>query len=395
MEFSIKAGSPEKQKAGCVVAGVFEPRRLSDAAKALDRAAKGRISCDLAPGRPGRKARLHALAARSSRRRGRARVCCVGLGKEDDFGPKAVPRGGARGGARARAKAGPRMRCCTWPSYRSRDSDAAWKAMHLASVAGDASYRFDQLKSKKDSKRRQAEARPRRDREAVCRRRARARARHGAGGGHEPREGSGQSAQQHLHAELSRTTGAGTGQGLQAQVPGAGREGHGEAGHGRAAVCHEGLARAGQAGGTAVSGRREEEQAGRAGRQRHHLRHRRHLAQTRSRDGRDEVRHVRRRQRTGHDQSGGADGSSDQCRGHHSDVREHARRKCDQARRHRHQHVRPDHRDSQYRRRRPADPVRCADLCGALRSGGSRGHRDPDRRLRDRAGACRLRSVRQ
>ena len=40
--------------------------------------------------------------------------------------------------------------------------------------------------------------------------------------------------------------------------------------------------------------------AGRAGRQGHHLRHRRHLDQAGRRDGRDEVRHVRRRERARH-----------------------------------------------------------------------------------------------
>jgi hypothetical protein len=39
-----------------------------------------------------------------------------------------------------------------------------------------------------------------------------------------------------------------------------------------------------------------------------------------------------------------------------------------QARRHRHQHVRPDHRDPQHRRRRPPDPVRRAHLRRALRA---------------------------
>ncbi len=43
------------------------------------------------------------------------------------------------------------------------------------------------------------------------------------------------------------------------------------------------------------AGARQDEKAARARRQGHHLRHRRHLAQARGRDGRDEVRHVRRR----------------------------------------------------------------------------------------------------
>ena len=41
MEFSIKAGSSENTQTGCIVVGVFEPRKLSDAAAALDRATKG------------------------------------------------------------------------------------------------------------------------------------------------------------------------------------------------------------------------------------------------------------------------------------------------------------------------------------------------------------------
>ena len=53
------------------------------------------------------------------------------------------------------------------------------------------------------------------------------------------------------------------------------------------------------------SGARQGRGARGAGRQGHHLRHRRHLAQARRRDGRDEVRHGRCRQRAGHLQGAG------------------------------------------------------------------------------------------
>ena len=43
MEFSIKSGSPERIRAGCIIVGVFEPRKLSAAAAALDRATRGAI----------------------------------------------------------------------------------------------------------------------------------------------------------------------------------------------------------------------------------------------------------------------------------------------------------------------------------------------------------------
>ena len=37
MEFSVKSGSPEKQRSACIVVGVFDPRRLSPIAEQLDK----------------------------------------------------------------------------------------------------------------------------------------------------------------------------------------------------------------------------------------------------------------------------------------------------------------------------------------------------------------------
>ena len=50
MEFSIKLGSPEKQRSGCVVVGVFEGGKLSDAAKLLDVSARGALGKIIARG---------------------------------------------------------------------------------------------------------------------------------------------------------------------------------------------------------------------------------------------------------------------------------------------------------------------------------------------------------
>ena len=36
MKFSIKKANPEKQRSACVVVGVFEPRKLTEAAEAID-----------------------------------------------------------------------------------------------------------------------------------------------------------------------------------------------------------------------------------------------------------------------------------------------------------------------------------------------------------------------
>ena len=122
--------------------------------------------------------------------------------------------------------------------------------------------------------------------------------------------------------------------------------------------------------------------AGGAGRQGHHLRYRRHLDQAIGRDGRDEVRHGRRGQRARHAARDRRAQAEAQPGLPDSELRQHAQRIGGQARRRRHQHVGADDRNPEYRCRRPADPVRRADLCRALQAGGRRRHRDADRRLR-------------
>ena len=44
MEFSIKSGSPEKQRSGCVVVGIYDARKLSPSAQAIDGASRHYIN---------------------------------------------------------------------------------------------------------------------------------------------------------------------------------------------------------------------------------------------------------------------------------------------------------------------------------------------------------------
>ena len=90
-------------------------------------------------------------------------------------------------------------------------------------------------------------------------------------------------------------------QGVRPQGRGARPQGHREARHGlassrsrRAATSRRSFIV------MRYNGAAEGRGAGRARRQGHHLRHRRHLAQAGGRDGRDEVRHVRRGERARH-----------------------------------------------------------------------------------------------
>ncbi len=113
------------------------------------------------------------------------------------------------------------------------------------------------------------------------------------------------------------------------------------------------------------------------------------------RNGPDEVRHVRCRQRVRRAaRDRGAQGQSQRDRTRRS-LREHAVGTGHEAGRRRQEHVGADDRDPQHRRRGPAHPVRRAHLCGALRARSRRRHRDVDRCDRDQPGARRLRPVQQ
>lgn len=87
MEFSIKQGSPEKLKSGCVVVGVFEGGKLSPAAQIIDKAAKHVLSDLIAQGDISGKASstllLHKLSGVAAER-----VLLVGLGKANEINNK-------------------------------------------------------------------------------------------------------------------------------------------------------------------------------------------------------------------------------------------------------------------------------------------------------------------
>src|SRR3954467_5930627 len=88
MEFSIKSGNPEKQRSACIVVGVFDGRRLSAAAQALDANAGQAIGEVLRrgdlEGKAGTTLLLHDVKGVPA-----DRVLLVGLGRERDFGEAA------------------------------------------------------------------------------------------------------------------------------------------------------------------------------------------------------------------------------------------------------------------------------------------------------------------
>ncbi len=152
MEFSVKSGSPEKQRISCVAVGVYESRKLSPSAQILDDASNGFISnlirrgeCE---GKLGQTLLLHNVPNTLC-----DRILLIGCGREKNFDIKAFQKANSvvatflddRGATEL-------FSCITELNVKSRDS--AWKVSHAVQATEDALYRFDQLKSKKENSRR-------------------------------------------------------------------------------------------------------------------------------------------------------------------------------------------------------------------------------------------------
>src|SRR5699024_4343938 len=84
MEYLVKSGSPEKQRVGCVVVGIFERRKPTVQAEALDKASRGLIASVMRrgdmDGKLGQTTLLHGLGNMFC-----DRILLVGCGRERDF----------------------------------------------------------------------------------------------------------------------------------------------------------------------------------------------------------------------------------------------------------------------------------------------------------------------
>jgi leucyl aminopeptidase len=152
MEFIVKSGTPEKQRSGCIVVGVFESRKLSVVAHQIDAVSGGTISGILRrgdlEGRPGQTLLLHNIPSLPSER-----VLLIGCGKEKEFNENRYRD--------ATAKAVTVLKdigATEVTSYLTeldvKGRDISWKVRQAVEVTEAALYRFDQLKSKPDNSRR-------------------------------------------------------------------------------------------------------------------------------------------------------------------------------------------------------------------------------------------------
>ena len=152
MEFIVKSGTPEKQRSGCIVAGVFETRKLSAVAHQIDEVSSGAIAAILRrgdlEGKVGQTLLLHNVSNLPSER-----VLLVGCGKEKEFNEGRYREITARAiGALKDTGATEVTSYLTELEVKGRD--IVWKVRHAVEVTETALYRFDQLKSKPNSNRR-------------------------------------------------------------------------------------------------------------------------------------------------------------------------------------------------------------------------------------------------
>ncbi|MPS32375.1 MULTISPECIES: leucyl aminopeptidase [unclassified Salinivibrio] len=152
MEFSVKSGSPEKQRSACIVVGVFEPRRLSPVAEQLDKISDGYISALLRrgdlEGKPGQVLLLHHVPNVLSER-----VLLVGCGKERELGERQYKEI-IKKTISTLNETGSMEAVCFLTELHVKGRDTYWKVRQAVESTRDSLYTFNQFKSVKPEIRR-------------------------------------------------------------------------------------------------------------------------------------------------------------------------------------------------------------------------------------------------
>jgi leucyl aminopeptidase len=146
MEFSIKSGSPEKQRSGCVVVGVFDGRKLSGPAQAIDAASKQYLNEVLRKGdlegALGKTLLLHNVPQVAA-----DRVLLVGCGKEREFN-EAAYRKALNAAIAALKNTGTSEATVFLTELPVKRREVPWRIEQAVLAIMEGTYRFDRLKSK-------------------------------------------------------------------------------------------------------------------------------------------------------------------------------------------------------------------------------------------------------
>ncbi|GIU35850.1 leucyl aminopeptidase [Shewanella colwelliana] len=152
MEFSVKSGSPEKQRSACIVVGVYEPRRLSGIAEQLDKISDGYISNLLRrgdlEGKPGQMLLLHHVPNVLSER-----VLLVGCGKERELDERQYKQIITKT-INTLNETGSMEAVCFLTELHVKGRDTYWKVREAVESTQNSLYSFDALKTRKGETRR-------------------------------------------------------------------------------------------------------------------------------------------------------------------------------------------------------------------------------------------------
>ncbi len=142
MEFSIKGGELSKLKAGCVVVGVFDSKKLTAAAASLDAVSKGAIKSAVSSGditgKLGSTLLLHSVNGVVAER-----VLLVGLGSEASYGDSAYCRAAT---AAFKALKSTGVTDVVIPVASATTKEMAFKVEQSAVGAISAAYRYTATK---------------------------------------------------------------------------------------------------------------------------------------------------------------------------------------------------------------------------------------------------------
>lgn len=146
MDFAIKSDSPEKYQGDCIVVGVFESHKLTEAARVLDEVSKGYLGRIVdqgdMEGRVSTALLLHGIPGIDSKR-----VLLIGLGKEEEFGEK-VFLSAVRTAFKALQSTSAKDASLYLTELPVKGRDIAWNVLQTVLLAEESVYHFDRLKSK-------------------------------------------------------------------------------------------------------------------------------------------------------------------------------------------------------------------------------------------------------
>ena len=145
MEFSIKSAAPEKLRTDCLLVGIYEGKKLTDLAKALDAVSDKAISAALKSGdmegKAGSSLMLRQVAGVTA-----SRVLLVGLGKADEANLKSL-RNSVRAAVKALPAGGENI-ATDFAGLSIKKTTVQQKAAAVAEVVLDAIYKVNAVKAK-------------------------------------------------------------------------------------------------------------------------------------------------------------------------------------------------------------------------------------------------------